>query len=143
MHNLILDMKTQTLTKGIIQTMNTNVQQLEKVTILQWNVNSLQSHLPLLCLALDEHKYDVVILQESLLNSHLSISNYTAFHKFHTPGTNRGISILVRSDIHAKTSKPFDPCGLETEFQGLTIAFQNLELQVYNIYNPPRNSAKL
>lgn len=122
--------------------MNNNTQS-TKLHILQWNINGLQKNMPLLGLAIAEQRFDIIILQETLLKSHTSLSSYTAFHKFYTAGSNRGISIFVKSDIYAESITTILPCGPEIEYQGISITLQNMHLQIFNIYRPPRDSAKL
>lgn len=114
--------------------MTNNDQQLQQIRLLQWNIHGIKSKPPLLQLALAEQRYDIVILQEILLQSDISLSHYTGFHKLHTQGLNRGISILVR--CYVRSINPLHSCGPETEFQGLSVTLQDLELRIFNIYRP-------
>ncbi|ROT69722.1 pol [Penaeus vannamei] len=56
----------------------------EKIKLLQWNILGFRAKLPLLTLALAEQRYDVVLLQETLLQTSITIPNYKGFHQFYS-----------------------------------------------------------
>jgi len=123
--------------------MNSDPSGTNSIRILQWNINGLKAHLPTLIFALAENSYDVVVLQETLLKTHINLTNYTGFHNFYQAGLNRGISILIRSDLMAKAISVQPHCRHEVEFQGVTISLLNNDYHIFNIYRPPWASAKL
>jgi len=115
----------------------------EKIKLLQWNILGFRAKLPLLTLALAEQRYDVVLLQETLLQTSITIPNYKGFHQFYSQGRSRGLIILVRRNIHAEPLQITASCGQEVESLAVTIALHNTKLQIYNIYRPPRLGATL
>lgn len=120
----------------------TNDTSTEKISILQWNIYGLKPKLPTLSLALAEERYGIVLLQETLLKSDISLSNYTAYHQYQSQG-NRGLSILVRKDLYVERLPFRRFCGTEVEAMGVTVSLKNTTLQIYNIYRPPRATATL
>lgn len=111
------------------------------LTLLQWNIHGLKSKLPILHLVLAEHRYDV--MQETLLKSNITITNYRSTHLYHTPGGSRGFSILVRKDLHTELLSLFRSCGTKVEVLGITVSLHNTKLHIYNIYRPPTDSSPL
>lgn len=99
----------------------TNDTSTEKISILQWNIYGLKPKLPTLSLALAEERYGIVLLQETLLKSDISLSNYTAYHQYQSQG-NRGLSILVRKDLHVERLPFRRFCGTEVEAMGVTLS---------------------
>lgn len=123
--------------------MSNNHLSTNSLNLLQLNVCGLKANFPLLSLALAEERYDIVILQETLLKTGINIKNYTGYHNYYQPGLNRGTSILVRSDIQ---SSPIDlqmDCGRGVEHQGVSISLQDRDFNIFNIYRPPHDTAKL
>ncbi|ROT64139.1 pol-like protein [Penaeus vannamei] len=92
--------------------------------------------------SLAEERYGIVLLQETLLKSDISLSNYTAYHQYQSQG-NRGLSILVRKDLHVERLPFRRFCGTEVEAMGVTVSLKNTTLQIYNIYRPPKATATL
>lgn len=101
----------------------------------QWT----EVHIPTLNLALAENRYDVVILQETLLNFNINLKNYNGSHNFYRPGTNRGTSIFVRTDIIAKLIHLHAHCGSEVKYNGVTLSLPGGDFHAFNVYCPPTN----
>jgi len=66
--------------------MNSDPSGTNSICILQWNINGLKAHLPTLTLALAENRYNVAVLQETLLKTHINLTNYTGFQNFYRYG---------------------------------------------------------
>lgn len=111
----------------------------QSLTLFQWNILGLEAKLPTLRLALAELRYEVVLLQETLLRSNISVANYNGFHMYHSQVGPRGLSILVQKDIYVEPPHIPNSCGPNVESPGITISLQDTKPQIYNIYHPPRN----
>lgn len=111
---------------------------MDRIRILQWNLHGVRAKLPLLHLALSEERYDITLLQETLLTSNIRLPQYIGFHKLYKPGENRGISIFVRRDSYAESITLRNNCGREIEVIGASVTLNNFTLSIYNIYRPPQ-----
>lgn len=107
------------------------------ITLLQWSIHGFRSKLPTLHLTLAEQHYDVV-LQETLLKSSISITNYTGSHLYYNTRGSRGFSIFVCKDLHIEPLSLPRSCGTNIEAPSLSKIRNHI-----CIYRPPRDSAIL
>ena len=100
--------------------------------ILQLNIHSVRSKFASLDAAIKQDKYDIIILQETLVNKF----SYSGFQTFTLPCNqeNRGLLTLVRSTIPATPINPPIPCGEGVETLAVKVQLLNQTLNVYNIY---------
>ena len=103
--------------------------------ILSWNVDSATTKKAALTAFCKTEKYDIIILQETLLKvgKSFKINGYNTYMTY-SAGSDRGLAILVKSVIPAKRVPNPITCGPNVEVLAVTLTLLNIELDIYNIY---------
>ena len=103
--------------------------------ILSWNVDSATTKKAALTAFCKTEKYDIIILQETLLRvgKSFKINGYNTYMT-HSEGSDRGLAILVKSVIPVNRVPNPIACRPKVEVLAVTLTLLNGELDIYNIY---------
>lgn len=111
---------------------------------LQWNVLGARSKKATLEETIRTGKYDIIILQETLLQQtqEFNLSGYKTFITY-AGNSKRGLAILCKNRIPAKQIIRPISCGNNIEVMAIQITLMDTTLDVYNIYRPPHRDKQL
>ena len=103
--------------------------------ILIWNVDSATIKKAALTAICKTEKYDIIILQETLIRvgKSFKINGYNTYMTY-SEGSDRGLAILVKSVIPTKRAPNSITCGTNVEVLAVTLTLLNRELGIHNIY---------
>ena len=103
--------------------------------VLNWNIAGANNKKAALIVVSKTEKYDVIILQETLLRRGHKF-RLNGYNTYTTPyeNTDRGLAILVRSVIPVKKITSPISCGDNVEVLAVQITLQDAKLDIYNIY---------
>ena len=110
---------------------------LQRLLILQWNIQGCGNKRNLLHEAARGEGVDVFLLQETLTPEErpISLRGYKTFAIPRVLGATQGQAILVKNSIPSIPIADPAYCGDHVDVQGVTLTLANTTLDVYNIHN--------
>ena len=112
--------------------------------ILTWNLNGLIHRRNKLLTTRQNSKIDIALILETHLN-HITQINLLGFHIIKSNHSNStahvGAAIFVRSSLLFYSLPQYRTAHIQA--CGITLILNNIPLEIYDIYSPPRHSITL